>query len=57
VKEAGREGGEATAENHDKEFFQEIGQKVGKHEPTNEMAAATPTITVTGKRAVVKDLI
>lgn len=29
-EEAGRLGGEATAKNHDKEFYQEIGEKVAK---------------------------
>lgn len=26
VEEAGRKGGEATAENHDKEFYKEVGE-------------------------------
>lgn len=29
-EEAGRKGGEATAKNHDKEFYQEIGRKGGE---------------------------
>jgi len=29
-EEAGRMGGEATSRNHDKEFYQEIGQKGGE---------------------------
>ena len=29
-EEAGRLGGEATSENHDKEFYEEIGQKGGR---------------------------
>ena len=29
VEEAGRKGGEATADSHDKEFYQEIGKKGG----------------------------
>jgi len=29
-EEAGRMGGKATAKNHDKEFYQEIGEKGGK---------------------------
>lgn len=29
-EEAGRKGGEATANNHDQEFYQEIGQKGGE---------------------------
>ncbi|MGO4950943.1 KGG domain-containing protein [Paenibacillus sp. DRB1-1] len=29
-EEAGRLGGEATAKNHDKEFYQEIGEKGGE---------------------------
>ncbi len=34
-EEAGRKGGEATARNHDKEFFQEIGEKGGKNSGGN----------------------
>ncbi|WP_144460420.1 KGG domain-containing protein [Siminovitchia fortis] len=30
VEEAGRKGGEATARNHDKEFYKEIGRKGGE---------------------------
>lgn len=30
VEEAGRKGGEATSNNHDKEFYQEIGRKGGE---------------------------
>ncbi|MEH7273118.1 glucose starvation-inducible protein GsiB, partial [Neobacillus vireti] len=29
-EEAGRKGGEATSNNHDKEFYQEIGRKGGE---------------------------
>ncbi|WP_154837348.1 KGG domain-containing protein [Staphylococcus sp. Marseille-Q1834] len=30
-EEAGKKGGETTAENQDKEFYQEIGEKGGKN--------------------------
>lgn len=30
VEEAGRKGGEATAKNHDRDFYEEIGRKGGK---------------------------
>ena len=30
MEEAGRKGGEATAENHDREFYEEIGKKGGE---------------------------
>ena len=30
VEEAGRKGGEKTAETHDKEFYEEIGKKGGE---------------------------
>ncbi|MFD2613511.1 KGG domain-containing protein [Paenibacillus gansuensis] len=34
-EEAGRMGGEATAKNHDKEFYQEIGRKGGESRDNN----------------------
>jgi len=30
LEEAGRKGGKTTAQNHDKEFYQDIGQKGGE---------------------------
>jgi general stress protein YciG len=35
-EEAGRKGGEATVRTHDKEFFQEIGQKGGEARSNND---------------------
>ncbi|WP_312479539.1 general stress protein [Stutzerimonas nitrititolerans] len=35
VNEAGRKGGQATADSHDKEFYQEIGSKGGQNSGGN----------------------
>ncbi|HET8792109.1 MAG TPA: general stress protein [Modicisalibacter sp.] len=35
VNEAGRKGGEATSESHDKEFYEDIGQKGGENSGGN----------------------